>query len=206
MSVPNGGQEPTVPGGETPPVPPAPPVPTPDQPKGPDGEPFDAERARRTIEAQRAKERELTAKLKELEPLAKRAQELEDAQKTELEKAQAKVAALEAQVASAQAAHRDALIRAAIEREAHAQGAVKADVVYRLVDATAIELAEDGTVKGADKAVKALLDAEPYLKAQATNGHAPVPPTSRADGPPTRDQRIEQANQRLAGSGRYSPL
>jgi predicted nucleic acid-binding Zn-ribbon protein len=158
----------------------------------------------RTIEALRAEVKELKPKAQAGQTAQQRLQELEDAQKSDLERAQAKVAALEAQVASAQAAHRDALIRAAVEREAHAQGAVKADVVYRLVDRAAIELGADGEVKGADKAVKALLDAEPYLKG-ATESRPGVPATPRANGNPGAD-RVEENRQKLAATGAYRPL
>jgi hypothetical protein len=200
MTVP--GQDPAAPAGETPANPPAQPA-TPPASQGADGEAFDAERARRTIENQRAKERELMARLKELEPMAKRLQELEDANKSELEKAQARATALEQQLQSAQAAHRDALIRAAVEREAHTQGAVKADVIYRLVDRSGIELDDAGEVKGADRAVKALLDAEPYLKGQPATT-TPVPGAPKPTGSaPSRDQLIQKTREEMAATGKY---
>jgi hypothetical protein len=202
------GQDPATPGGETPPAPPAPQPAAAPAAQAPAAEPFDAERARRTIEAQREEERKLKAKLKELEPLAARARELEDAQRTDLEKAQAKADALQAQLDAANARATDALIRAAVEREAHAQGAdpraIERGTIARLVDTSGIEWADDGTPKGADKAVKALLEAEPYLKAPAHNGGAAVPGTPRANGNQTRGDLVRQETEQLRASGRYS--
>jgi hypothetical protein len=197
------GQDPATPGGETPPAPPAPQPAAAPAAQAPAAEPFDAERARRTIEAQR----KLKAMLKELEPLAARARELEDAQRTDLEKAQAKADALQAQLDAANARVTDALIRAAIEREAHAQGAVKAETVYRLVDRAAIEVAEDGSVKGAEKAVKALLEAEPYLKASANAGAgAAVPGTPKPNGQRTPEDLVKEHSEKLQATGLFARL
>jgi hypothetical protein len=203
MTVP--GQDPTAPSGETPPNP-APAPATPPVATGSDGEPFDAARAQRTIDALRNEIKELKPQAQAGKTAQQRLQELEDAQKTDLEKAQAKAAALEAQLTAAQAAHESALIRAAVEREAHQQGAVKADVVYRLIDRSGITLDDSGDVKGADKAVKALLEAEPYLKAN-TAGTTAVPGTPRANGQaPTRDQLVNEKYEKLKASGSYSRL
>jgi DNA repair exonuclease SbcCD ATPase subunit len=196
MTVP--GQDPASPGTQDVPNPSAQPAAQPPATELFDGEPFNAQRAKDLIEKQRTRERELAAKVKELEPLANKAKELEDAQRTDLEKAQAKAADLEAKLAQAQQAHAEALIRAAVEREAHAQGAVKAEVVYRLVDRSGIALDESGEVKGADKAVKALLEAEPYLKGQTGNGTSAVPGTPRPNGhTQTREQLINDKYERL---------
>lgn len=203
MTVP--GQDPANPGGETPPNP-APAPATPPVATGSDGEPFDAARAQRTIDALRNEIKELKPQAQAGKTAQQRLQELEDAQRTDLEKATLRAESLATQLEAAQAAHRDALIRAAVEREAHQQGAVKADVVYRLVDRTAITLDESGEVKGADKAVKALLEAEPYLKAN-TAATTAVPGTPRPNGQaPTREDRVAHATERLAQSGRYGRL
>jgi hypothetical protein len=191
MTVP--GENPAPPAGETPANPPVTPAAAPAS-EMLDGQPFDAERARRLIETQRESERALKAKLKELEPLAAKARELEDANKSELEKAQAKAAAAEQRAEQAEAARRSALINSAVMAEANAQGAnpdaIKRGTIARLVDISAIELDDSGEVKGADKAVKALLEAEPYLKAAPANGSAGPNPTPKGSGPLTREQRI----------------
>lgn len=205
MSVP--GENPATPSGETPPNPPAP-QPAPAAPSGEmfDGEPFNAERAKKLIEQQRARERELSAQLKDLKPLADRARETEEANKSELQKAHDRIAALEAQTQQAEAGRREALIRAAVEREAHAQGAVKAETVYRLLERSDIELDASGNVKGADKAVKMLLEAEPYLKAQSPNGGTvPATPRKSGDGG-DRAALVKEAEDKLKATGTYTPF
>lgn len=199
---------PPIAGGETPP-PPTPPQPTPPapeppapEPPTPDGDEHDPVRARALIEKLRNEIRELKPQAQAGKTAQQRLQELEDAQKTDLERAQARATALEAQLATAQAAHREALIRTAIEREAHAQGAVKADVVYRLVNRDAVQVTDAGEVAGADKAVKALLDAEPYLKA-TTEARPGVPATPRANGNPAAD-KITENRQKLQATGAYA--
>ncbi len=151
---------------------------------------------RREAAANRKKAADAEAKLKELD----------DAKLSETERLTKRTAELEAELERERTGRHDALIRAAVEREAHQQGAVKADVVYRLIDRSAITLDESGEVKGADKAVKALLDAEPYLKA-APAGTTAVPGTPRQNGvAPTREQLINDKTEKLKASGSYSRL
>lgn len=174
---------------------------------GKDGQQFDAERARRTIESQRATERELKARLKELEPLAARARELEDAQRTDLEKAQAKADAAEQRATEAEARARQALVRSAVMVELGKQGAANPARIFALVDQAGLEISDDGTVTGADKAVERLLKDEPYLKAAASaNGHGGPPQTPRAAGPPSNEQVIEEKVAALRASGAYGRL
>jgi len=165
-----------------------------------DGEPFNAQRAKDLIEKQRASERDLKAKLKELEPLAAKARELEDANRTELEKAQAKATELEQYVASVEKALREERIRTAIQAQASLQGAdpkaIERGTIPKLVDWSGIEITEAGEVKGAEKAVKTLLDAEPYLKA-VQNGTRPVPGTPIAGAPITKEQRTNDLYERM---------
>ena len=61
----------------------------------PEEEPFDAERAKAKIHKANSEAANLRRKLKELEPLAAKARELEDANKTELEKLTERVTAAE---------------------------------------------------------------------------------------------------------------
>ena len=56
------------------------------------------------------------------------------------------------------------LIQAEILAEATAQQAIKPEHLHRLIDTSAVTVADDGTVTGAKDAVKAFLDASPeYL-------------------------------------------
>jgi len=208
MSAPAGGQEPNPSGQEPqqnspqPTTPHSDPAGTGQQVIGPDGQPLDLARAARLIEDLRNDLKATKAKAKELEPAAARLKEIEDSQRTNEERLQGRVSELEQQLAGAQAAHRDALIRAAIEREASKQGAVDAEVVYTLVDRSALELDDSGAVKGADKAVKALLEAKPYLKApERANGHGGPPATPRASGPMTQDDKVDDLYQKMRATG-----
>lgn len=199
---------PTIAGGESrpgePPAPtPTPPAPTPPAPEPePKGEEHDPARAKALIDKLRDEVKESKRLAKDLADAQAKLKAIDDAALSETEKQAAKIAALEKSLADAQSAQREALIRAAVEREAHAQGAVKADVVYRLVDRSAIELDAAGEVTGAEKAVKALLVAEPYLKA-AEGARSGIPPTPRASGNPAAD-KIEENRRKLASTGSYS--
>lgn len=52
--------------------------------------------------------------------------------------------------------------------EAVAAGAVNPEVVLKLVDLASLQLSDDGSVTGATEAVKALMEANPYLKGNKT--------------------------------------
>jgi hypothetical protein len=179
-----------------------PPTPAPVTPPAAGQEPpktFDAEyvaELRREAAANRKKAADAEARLKELD----------DAKLSETERLTKRTAELEAELERERTGRQEALIRAAVEREAHQQGAVKADVVYRLIDRSAIALDDSGEVKGADKAVAALLTAEPYLKAN-TAGTTAVPGTPRPNGQaPTREALINDKYEKLKASGAYSRL
>lgn len=176
------------------------------QQTGSDGTAYDPTRAANTIATLRSEIKALKAQAAEGATAKQRLQEIEDANKSDLEKAQAKAAELEQKLAEAQVAHREALVRAAIEREAAKQEAVDPSDVYALMDRSSLEI-EDGEVIGVDKAVEALLKAKPHLKKQPTAGAQGVPGTPRANGQaPTREQRVDEMNKRLAASGRYGRL
>ena len=116
-------------------------------------------------------------RFKTLGDKAKRADELEEAQRVAAEKAlaeQGKYKELaETKTKEAEAA-RNELAQAKIDQkiimEAQKAGVVDLDVVTKLVDRTEIKLAKDGTIEGVDVAVKTLLEAKPYLRGK----NAPV--------------------------------
>lgn len=68
---------------------------------GADEEPFDADRARKAINKKNAENKSLRDRLKELEPLAQKAQELEDAQKSETERLGEQLSAAQERAAKA---------------------------------------------------------------------------------------------------------
>lgn len=178
---------------------------------GKDGTPFDATRAQSTIDALRAEVKGLKGTQKERDELAAKVKEFEQARLSETERVSARLKDAEAKAADLESKYQAALIRSAVEREATKAGAVDADVVYALIDRSELTLGDDGSVTGADKAVKALLDAKPYLKAggeqAGTTAKRGVPATPKPSGQQTtRAEQVEQARKELAGSGRYAPL
>ena len=70
-----------------------------------DDEPELGDAGKRALERERRARREAEARLKDLEPLAQKAKELEDAKKTELEKLTEQLQQLQAQHAEASSAH-----------------------------------------------------------------------------------------------------
>jgi len=60
--------------------------------------------------------------------------------------------------------NKDLAISAAIQAAASQAGAVDLEAVTKLVDRGSIEVDDEGNVKGADEAVKTLIEAKPFLK------------------------------------------
>jgi hypothetical protein len=184
-------------GGETPQTPAAP------TSQAPAEEPFDRDRAMRTIETLREQEKAAKRLQRELEQAQARLKAIDEEKLSETERLTRQKAELEAALEAERARGRDLAIRAAIEREAHKQGAVDVEIVLAVVDRRAIEVDEDGQVKGAGKAVKDLLEAKPLLRDGAPYSGA-IPNTPRPSGQTlTRDQQIEQAQKELQAGGRY---
>lgn len=71
--------------------------------EGAEGEPFDADRARKAINKKNAENKSLRDRLKELEPLAAKAKEFEDAQKSEQERLSEQLTAAQERAKAAQA-------------------------------------------------------------------------------------------------------
>ena len=72
-----------------------------------------------------------------------------------------------------------ALQRAAVVAAAQRAGAVDPDAVFALLNKSAVTVGDDGSVTGADDAVKALLADKQYLV-----GKTPTPTPGGADGGP----------------------
>jgi hypothetical protein len=137
--------------------------------------------------------------------------EHERQQLSETERLTAEVTDWKAKATDLESKYQTALIRAAVDREAGKQGAIDPDAVFALMDRTELKLADDGSVAGAEKAVKALLASKPYLvKAEdAGAGNPPartVPTLPKPVSAPnkTRDDLIEEKAQKLRASGQYA--
>lgn len=98
----------------------------------------------------------------ELKEKAKKLDEIEEANRSELDKATRRAEEAEAQATALAEANKKALIRAAVVAEAAKQGAVDPDAVVALLPGDAVTV-DDGTVTGAEDAVKALLESKKYL-------------------------------------------
>lgn len=153
----------------------------------------------RVIAERLRREREKFSDYDALREKASKFDELDAAQKTELERAVTRAEAAEkardeALGRAKQTARASALIAAAVKA-----GAVDPDAVVALVAADAVEVGDDGNAKGADDAVKALLDAKPYLRtptseptdSQESGTSTPSKPNGSADGG-TRETRPGQ--------------
>jgi uncharacterized membrane protein YgcG len=88
----------------------------------------------------------------------------EDADLSEAEKAKKRADEAEAARDAAVSRANEALIIAEVKIQSAALQAVDADAVVKLIDREGITVDDDGTVKGAKKAVETLLKARPYLK------------------------------------------
>lgn len=103
-------------------------------------------------------------KLREAET---RLKTLDDAQLSEAEKAQKRIAELEQQATEAKAQLAERALKFDVQAAATKLGIVDADAAYRLLDVKALELADDGTPKNVEAALRALVAAKPYLLGQA---------------------------------------
>lgn len=107
----------------------------------------------------------------DLQKLKEQHDAAEEAKKSELEKAQAKATAAETKAAEAIAKANRTLRRAAILAAAAAANAADADTIAVLLESSEdVTVDEDGTVKGAKKAVADLLKEKPFLAGQSGGG------------------------------------
>lgn len=113
----------------------------------------------------------------DLKAKAAKLDEIEAANKSELEKLQDALAVEQTKAATASERAQRALIRAAVVAEAQRAGAVDPDAVLAMLPTNAVTIGDDDLVTGADEAVKALLEAKPYLVGKPTR-----PSPGSADG------------------------
>jgi hypothetical protein len=194
---------------------PAPGDPKPADPKPEGGDDFDKDRALATIRKLREGEKAAKATAKELEDARTKLREFEDKDKTDSEKLSGdlksttdKLTAAEQRAAQAETRYKDALIRSAIDREAHKGNAVDADAVAALIDRSGIDIDDAGTVTGADKAVAALLKAKPYLVggSNGSGGAKSMPGTPNGAGDPSKDELVKQALEKQAATGLFGRM
>lgn len=166
-----------------PPTPPAEPPVTPpaappaDAPTGSDGTPFDPERAQRTIQELRQKEREGVKAAKERDELAARLQKLEDEKLTEEQKVARERDELLEQQETWKREKRDSTLKLAVYGKQTEMGIADADLAIAALDHSQVEWSDDGQPSNVEALLNDLLERKPLLKGQ------PAPRTPpRSDG------------------------
>ena len=117
---------------------------------------------RKKWEAELAKER----KKWETEFAAKVDEERKKAAMTETERLKAEKEAAEKKAQDAMRTANERLLRAEVKATAVALDIVDPDAAYALMDRDAVSVGDDGTIKGVEDALKALIKDKPYLLRQ----------------------------------------
>lgn len=115
-----------------------------------------------TVEFWKAKAREQEKRAKENAAAAKRVKEIEDASKSEQERATERATAAEQRAQELGEKYTGLLKRQAISDAATTAQAVSVNAVIALVS-DQVDVGDDGTVTGADEAIKALMKSDPAL-------------------------------------------
>jgi DNA repair exonuclease SbcCD ATPase subunit len=167
------------------------------------------------VERERKKQAELDEKLKRLEALEKaeeerRKAEMSEAERLKAEKEEAAKQAAEAteQAKKAQEAANRRIIDTEIRSIARALNANDPNQVLALLDKSGVELAEDGSIVGAEEAVKAFKEASPWMfkqpiGADASGGSNPAKnPT--ASELTQLEKELEDAKQKALTNPRFA--
>lgn len=166
-----------------------PPPPPPDPPKGPEGDPpegqpWDPERAKRTIEAQRASEKAAKDHAKQLQEQLDAAnakiKERTDADLSETERLKKEAADAKAEAERVTGELRISKLRSEVINESIALKIVDPDVAFRLLDQSEVT-DEKGEPKDVKAALEKLIKDKPYL-IKAEDSRSGPPPTPRPDG------------------------
>lgn len=122
-----------------------------------------------TVDFWKAKAREQEKRAKANAAAAKRLQEIEDEGKSEAERLTARAETAEQKFADLQNRYHGLLKTQAIIKAATEHRAIDVDVIAALI-ADEVEVDDDGTVTGHDKAIRALAKAKPHLFNNTTAG------------------------------------
>lgn len=164
-------------------VPPAAPV----QDPNPQGDEWDKERAKKTIESLRTKEKDWDKDRKELENLRKQVQEAENAKLTEDEKLKKRLVELEASQQQWQSERKQLLLTQAIDRAIAATDAKYPDLVALRIQGSELELDDEGrpTESSLKAQLKEIKEKYPDLfgKGATPPGVPPAPPSGTPTNP-----------------------
>lgn len=179
-------------------------------PTGRDGTPFDADRAQRTIDAQRDEIKALKAAQKDLAAAQARLKEIDDASKSETERLASKATEAEQKLAAAEQRAADLALRMAVERAARKLNFIDEDDAYRLLDRKAVEMNDDGEPTNVEKLLTDLAKAKPHLvKAEDGDKDAKprtekVPSTPKPNGRTSSSDVVRDEVERMRATGRYT--
>lgn len=134
-------------------------------------EPFDKDRAQRTITKLRGFEKTAKAQAKELEELRARVQENENAKLSETERLQNRIKELEEKATGLERERRETVVRSALAAAAAKAGAIYPDAVVKLIDPDGVEITDDGHAKNLDAVLAPLKQQFPAMF-RAANGSA----------------------------------
>jgi hypothetical protein len=167
--------------GVSPPPPADPPVTPPvasGEPTWPNGEPFDPDRAMKTIAQLREIEKAHKTASKELDELRAYRKQQEEAQLTEQERQAKRMAELEARETALTLAQQDRTLRYEAQLAAVRLGVrpEAMELAWRAVDPALVTWDDDGQPTNVETVLAGILDAHPYLKASA----APAAPAAPA--------------------------
>lgn len=171
------------------------------QTDGSQAEPFDPERAMRTIAQLREIERKAKADARELATLKAAQQAREDADLSEKDRATKRTAELEAQLQDTTTTYRTKLLRLTAEGVARDLRFRDPKLAVRLLDLDAVELDDDGEPTNLPALLKAELKANPYLaEAEPVDpGPAPIGATPRpANGQALTSAERDRADRDMA--------
>lgn len=137
---------------------------------------------------------------KELESIkakiAKEAEERKLAEMTEVERAKKALADKEQEIATLREATKTTAISAEIKLVGLREGALDVGDLLSFVDRSSLEVAEDGSIKGVEEAIKGLKEKKPYLfkppsepEKKPAGQHPPNSASPRKDGSPVVDQQ-----------------
>lgn len=186
---------------------PAPPAPTED--------PYDRDRAMRTIATLRDVEKQAKADKRELEELRRSKQEREEADLSEKDKAERRAAELKAERDSLKSLHRETVTKYEVQLAAQRLGFRDVEVASLLVtQRNALKYDDDGTPTNVDAVLKDILRDKPYLGPAEgdtapqgqTRGLPGTPRPARTAQPADAVAQAEQSYRQGAGGVRYRPL
>jgi hypothetical protein len=182
-------------------------------------EPFDKDRAMRTIQTLRAAEKEGKAAKAALAEYQKREQEAKDKDLSEQQRLSKTLQQREAELEFERQTRRDQANQHAVERQAAKLGIVDPEAAVKLLDWSSLEYDEDGKPQDVEMALEELVKAKPYLVGRQepkANGN-PTNPATRQSASGTRrftaaqiqDRAFYLANKaeimRAIQEGRYDP-